>query len=270
MNYSNYHTHSTYCDGKNTLREIVESAINLSCPEIGFSGHSHMEFQPKSFAMTLEKTEEYKKEIKALKAEYSDKIRIYCGIEQEFMSQKLPEGFDYCIGSVHYLENDGEFCGIDLSPEEQLYTVKKYYNNDFLSYAKAYYELVKQVPKTIPCQILGHFDLITKFNEKHKFLDEDSKEYQSIALEALEEVCQSKIVLELNSGAISRNWKTEIYPAPFILKRLGELHQPVVFSADSHSADTLIFKFEKMSELAKEYKLTVCENMDDIQSYANS
>ena len=29
---SNFHTHSTFCDGKDTLWELVEEAVRLGCP----------------------------------------------------------------------------------------------------------------------------------------------------------------------------------------------------------------------------------------------
>ena len=35
----NYHTHTTFCDGKNTPQEIVEGAIQKRFDAIGFSGH---------------------------------------------------------------------------------------------------------------------------------------------------------------------------------------------------------------------------------------
>ena len=43
MTYSNYHTHTTYCDGADSPEELVLEAIRLGCPEIGFSGHSYLE-----------------------------------------------------------------------------------------------------------------------------------------------------------------------------------------------------------------------------------
>lgn len=39
---SNYHIHSTFCDGKNTPVEVVEAAIQKGFDAIGFSGHIHV------------------------------------------------------------------------------------------------------------------------------------------------------------------------------------------------------------------------------------
>ena len=58
----NFHTHTTYCDGKSTAEEMVQKAIELGLSEIGFSGHSYTEFDLEP-CMTEEGTEQYKKEI---------------------------------------------------------------------------------------------------------------------------------------------------------------------------------------------------------------
>ena len=42
---ANYHTHTVFCDGRNTPEELVQEAIRLGCPEIGFSGHSYTSFE---------------------------------------------------------------------------------------------------------------------------------------------------------------------------------------------------------------------------------
>ena len=41
---SNYHTHTAFCDGRDEPEAIVREAIRLGCPELGFSGHSHVPF----------------------------------------------------------------------------------------------------------------------------------------------------------------------------------------------------------------------------------
>ena len=57
---SNFHTHSTFCDGKDTLWELVEEAVRLGCPAIGFSGHSFFVLKDGTFGMTYEKAEAYR------------------------------------------------------------------------------------------------------------------------------------------------------------------------------------------------------------------
>ena len=69
---ANFHTHTTFCDGKNTAEEMVRQAISLGFSQLGFSGHMdpdiHMDIQA------------YFNEIRRLADIYSDKIEILCGV----------------------------------------------------------------------------------------------------------------------------------------------------------------------------------------------
>ena len=40
----NYHTHTTFSDGKKTPEEVVESAISQGLKSIGFSDHGYTDF----------------------------------------------------------------------------------------------------------------------------------------------------------------------------------------------------------------------------------
>ena len=50
----NLHTHSIYCDGNDTLEEMVQTAIRKHFDILGFSGHGHVEYD--DYAMSLEDT----------------------------------------------------------------------------------------------------------------------------------------------------------------------------------------------------------------------
>jgi histidinol-phosphatase (PHP family) len=46
---SNFHTHTLFCDGKNTAEEMVQQALANGFEQLGFSGHMdpdiHMDIQ---------------------------------------------------------------------------------------------------------------------------------------------------------------------------------------------------------------------------------
>ena len=65
MELKNFHTHTTYCDGKNTAEEMILAAINQGFTALGFSGHSHTSIDP-SYCMTRDETRRYINELKAL------------------------------------------------------------------------------------------------------------------------------------------------------------------------------------------------------------
>ena len=66
----NLHTHSTFCDGKDTPEQMVISAYQQGFNSIGFSGHSYMYYAPKN-SMSETGSLEYIEEIKRLKQKYS-------------------------------------------------------------------------------------------------------------------------------------------------------------------------------------------------------
>ena len=102
MTFSNYHTHTTYCDGADTPEELVLEAIRLGCPEIGFSGHSHLTEHEGS--MTVQGTLDYCAEIRRLQKQYADRITVRLGIEQDIYSVIDRSLYDYVIGAVHWIE----------------------------------------------------------------------------------------------------------------------------------------------------------------------
>ncbi|MBQ7219224.1 MAG: PHP domain-containing protein, partial [Ruminococcus sp.] len=75
------HAHSTYCDGKNTPREMVEAALKKGLNTFGISGHSYTAFDT-SYCMQKEDIPRYIEELHYLRAEYFDRIHVLCGVEQ--------------------------------------------------------------------------------------------------------------------------------------------------------------------------------------------
>ena len=39
--FSNFHTHTCLCDGKDRPEDLVQEALRLGCPALGFSGHAY-------------------------------------------------------------------------------------------------------------------------------------------------------------------------------------------------------------------------------------
>ena len=89
MMFSNYHTHTTYCDGADTPEELVLEAIRLGCPELGFSGHSHLTEDTGS--MSEAETLAYCREVNRLKEKYRDRITLRLGIEQDMIVSHVDE-----------------------------------------------------------------------------------------------------------------------------------------------------------------------------------
>ena len=246
MRLTNYHTHTTYCDGKNSCEEMILSAIDKNMAEIGFSVHSPLPFYT-DWSIKEEKIDEYKKELSALREKYKNQIKIYIGIEQDYFSVNSTDGFDYVIGSVHHIYKNGEYLALDLSADEVKNNIKKHYNGDALAYCEDYYKLVGDVYNKTRCQIIGHVDLITKFNERMPLIDTNNPRYQKASENAVNELIKSPAIFEINTGAISRGYRSTPYPSDALLDIIADSGKPFVISSDSHSVDTVDFGIKNMA-----------------------
>ena len=86
-----------------------------------------------------------------------------------------PEGLDYAIGSVHSIcGGDGRYFAVDESPETARKCVEELFGGDWYRYTDAYYDQVALLPERTGCDWIGHFDLVTKFNERAPAFDEES------------------------------------------------------------------------------------------------
>ncbi len=247
----NLHTHSTYDDGINPLEEMVGIAIDKGFSSIGFSGHSYMHFAPGA-SMTLEGTEAYKKEILSLKNKYKGKIDIFCGLEFDIFSEIDMAGYDYMIGSVHFLKIGEKYVAFDRRETDLVKNViDTYFNGKGMEFAKEYYRTLSTLPEYGDFDIIGHFDVISKHNDRGFFFDETSKEYLSLAIEAAEALSGKIPYFEVNTGAIGRKYRTLPYPNEIILKELKRLGFGAVISSDCHNGEFLDCYFEESEELLK-------------------
>ncbi len=109
---TNFHTHTTFCDGKATAEDMVLSALETGFCSLGFSGHGYTPYDPR---YCMKDTEGYIAEVKRLKEKYKNDIEIYLGIEEDSRSPQCRRDFDYVIGSCHYCESGGILTPIDSS-----------------------------------------------------------------------------------------------------------------------------------------------------------
>lgn len=246
----NLHTHTTFCDGRNTPEEMVRAALSLGMDSLGFSGHAPLEGQS-AWTMTAEAVPRYRAEVERLRKAYIGQLDIFLGLEQDYYSPPPVGGWDYLIGSVHCVEKDGKLLSVDESEESSVRNVEQYYGGDFYAFAEDYYRLVGEIPEKTGCQIVGHFDLVTKFNEGDRLFDTGHPRYVSAALEALDRLARRDVICEINTGAMSRGYRTVPYPAPALLRAMRERGIPICVTGDSHSADALLHAFPQAEELAR-------------------
>ena len=244
MSLNNYHTHSRYADGRDTPEAMVRRAIALGCEELGFSEHAYVPFD--DCCMTPERTEAYKNEIRKLKEKYADKIHILLGVEQDYYSPLSTGDYEYVIGSVHYIHKDGRYLSVDHTREKQIRIVREYYGGDYYAFIEQYYAMVGEIYERTPCDIVGHFDLVTKFNEDGSLFDTSHPRYRAAALAALDRLCACPVIFEINTGAIARGYRKTPYPEPWLLDELRRRKTPLILSSDCHDRRFLLCGMEEL------------------------
>lgn len=238
---TNFHTHSVYCDGQDTLEQMITAAIEKNFSAIGFSGHG---FTDSESNYCMKDTDGYIAEIKALREKYRDKIQVYLGVEEDAICPVDRSRFDYIIGSSHYLYINGTYYDVDSSVKGAQKCLEACGGNNIL-FAETYYSsfcdyIIKRKP-----DIIGHFDLITKFDECSDPIFLGDEQYQKVADKYISIAAQSDCIFEVNTGAISRGYRNTPYPSENLLYTLKKLDAKLILSSDAHSANTLDYHFEE-------------------------
>lgn len=244
------HVHTTFSDGLNTPEEVVLSAMDMGLRRLGFSDHSHTSFD-ETWCVHRSAIPLYRRTIHDLRKKYADKIDILCGIEQDRYASEPPEGYDYAIGSVHYLKAGGEFLPVDESREVLERGVQNYFGGDFASFAESYFENVAYFADVPEVNIVGHFDLLTKFSECGELFDENAPRYVSSWRTAADRLIDAGKTFEINTGAISRGYRTSPYPRKCIVDYIKIRGGRLILSSDCHRASDLCYQFERWEDWLK-------------------
>ena len=246
MRFSNLHTHTTYSDGKNTVRENIESAIARNMLSIGFSDHSFTACDP-SYCMQLEDYPRYMAEVRAMREEYKAQIPVLLGIEKDYFSEIDSSDFDYVIGSVHYIIRDGVCYPIDHTKAQQETCVRDAFGGSVLDMARCYFGMVAEHTYLARPDVVGHFDVINKFS----YMPEDDDAFIRIAEQSLAECMKWCPRFEVNTGAIARGYRVHPYPNMHLLRLIKELGGEIVINSDSHRAENLDCFFPESVEIIR-------------------
>ena len=256
MILSDFHMHTYYCDGKDSPEDMVKSAIEKGFTAIGFSGHSYAP-QDADWCMGRQQTASYRRSIAALKEKYRGQIDIYCGVEQDYYAPLPAKPFDYSIGSVHDLKTGCGYTSVDESPRALAEIRDQYFGGDIYALINEYYRLVSDVINKTKCDIIGHFDLITKFNEHCEFFDPGDPRYVKASRAAADELLKYGIPFEINTGAISRGYRSQPYPSFDIIRYIASEGGRFILSSDAHSRENIGYKFDEIGRFLAEENIDI-------------
>lgn len=254
---SNYHTHSTYCDGKDPLRAFVTAAETLHMEQLGFSSHAPVPFE-NDFGIAQEKIPQYCAEIDQLQK--STNVQLLKSLECDYIPRmstpfeefKTKYHLDYIIGGVHLVrpENDDRLWFIDGSKRE-IYDdgLANLFGGDIKKAVTTFWEQTFEMIETQRMDVVAHLDKI-KMHNQHRFFQEDEYWYVALAEKAVHLVHEHDVVMEINTRGLYKKRCDAFYPSTELLKLAHKLDIPVIISTDAHKADELdLYRTEAIEEL---------------------
>lgn len=243
---ANFHTHTTFCDGSHTPEQMVLAAIDRGFTALGFSGHCKTDFD---LRYCVQDMQDYRTCIRQLQEKYADKLHIFLGVEEDCFAPVDRWAYDYIIGSAHYVRIAGDYHPVDSGVDYLNKAVAAC--GDPISFAENYYSAFCAYIQWRKPDIIGHFDLITKYEEVGTDLFLHNEQYWQVARHYLQNAMQAGCIFEVNSGAVARGLRTAPYPHERLLHLLHKGGARVILSSDSHSAETLDCHFTQMQALLR-------------------
>lgn len=249
MFWTNYHTHTKYCDGTENAEAYLRAAMEQDVRAIGFSSHAPMPVNA-TWTLTPEDFGDYVAEMGRLRAQYRDKAsqhgtEVFVGLEIDYlpgvswwdtMGNALRQ-LDYTIGAVHFVDQfaDGRFWEISEDQNTFARGLKKIFKGDVKAAVSRYYELLRWMIMLENPDIVAHLDLIKLPNTGNVFFLETDSWYRIEVEKTLKVIANMGSIVEVNTRGLYSGKCLDLYPSQWILEKMLAKGIPVTLSSDAHS-----------------------------------
>jgi histidinol-phosphatase (PHP family) len=240
-----YHVHTALCGhAVGEMEAYVTKAVEKGLEEMGFNDHAPtFHVQDPELAMAADQLPIYVSRVRALQEEYG-RPRIRLGIEADFVPGHQEDlrhllnqyDFDYIYGSVHII-GDWRFDDSRLYPQH-------YQDRDPDEACRDYFGLIQRSARSGLFDIMGHMDLIKKFNHwPLSGIDE-------LLERTVEAIAEADVCVEVNTSGLRRPCR-EIYPSDTILRSCHRHDVPVTLGSDAHRPEEVGMDFDRAMDLLK-------------------
>lgn len=240
-----YHVHSTQSyDGRSSMFEICQKAVELGIAEIGFS--EHMDFDPIDWGFGFFDYARYSSQIERTREFFKDRLVIRKGIEidyQHSFEEKIKmwlreKQFDFTIGSVHYLNH--VIISRQTAEEENL---EERYNT--------YLEEVSKSIESGLFDVVGHFDLLGRYigNGVSELEDFCCKKKKMI----LRRIREKRIFLEVNTKAFREGYGDTIPSKRIIDQYIEDDGKLISLGSDAHSTNEISSGIKEALDYLSQY-----------------
>ncbi len=158
------------------------------------------------------------------------------GAEDRTASLLEAHDFDYVVGSVHFMGDDG-------AVDDSRYDIWER-DGDPDSLWRRYFEWIAEVARSGLFDILAHPDLIKVWGDARSLPRKDPRHYYEPAVEA---VAESGIAVEVSTAGL-RKHVGEIYPSRAFAEMCVEAGAAFALSSDAHAPDQIGFAYDRAQE----------------------
>jgi histidinol-phosphatase (PHP family) len=185
----------------------------------------------------------YLERVRELQNRYRGRIEIRLGCEMDIVTDREDEireiiegsGFDYVIGSVHYLDG---------WPFDQEKYKEVFAKGDLRAIYDLFFETVVRAANTGLYDISGHIDNIKRMGCR---LSGDMTPYYDRAAAALRDM---NVAVEVNTSGIDTAAE-EAYPSVEFLRILNRYGVPATLGSDAHRPEQVGRHFDRAAEMLR-------------------
>ncbi|MEE6207039.1 MAG: PHP domain-containing protein [Alphaproteobacteria bacterium] len=268
-----YHSHTTFSDGRNSIREMIRRAKEIGFTELGISDHlivhknmfqcecwKYMQSDRAShvynnnFKDILPAFQRHCEEIRKIAKEENFKVLV--GYEVDFFPydgwlEELKEfvsnlDVDYLHSGNHFFCDDKYENIINMTFMKNFVTDKTLLNE----YIIRHFDTLRQCVESKMFDFLAHIDYVRRYcgevYQPNLYWDE-----KNAVLNALE---QNNVALEISTKGLRRI--NDFYPDALLLDAVSERNIAMLINDDAHYTSELGADFDKAEQALKDHGIT--------------
>ena len=247
MQPSNFHSHCTFCDGRNQPEAFVVEAVSQGFRAYGFSSHSPLPFKT-TWNMSASDMPAYLDEIAQLRDKYKAQIEIYIGLEIDYLDEtynasipyfrSLP--LDYRISSIHFLPwqrplIEKNMSCIDGAYESFAASVALHYGSDIRLIVRNFFNSSMRMVEAGGFDIVGHLDKVCMNGSRYPGFDATADWYRKPFVALLDLIAEKELIVEINTKNLRRKGQT--YPHATAYREIAQRRIPIMVNSDCHSTN---------------------------------
>lgn len=244
------HMHTVNSDGKNTVEEMCQYALNQGISGITITDHADMNFYESRD--TYNRIKKAIGDIRNAQADYAGRLEVMCGIELgEYLyapesAKKILDLTDYdCVlCSVHFVPAarwDKPYNRIVFSEDGT--------DEELREYLRLYFDLLSNTVDAFDFDVLAHIACPVRYMTTKHARATDVMEFAPKIREILQKVIDRNVALEWNTAGLRQN--EEIFS---MYREMGG--QLVTLGSDAHLCEDICEHFDEAKQHLKQCGFT--------------